>query len=106
MEVAPLHKGVDSNLRLWVLSRVSFKLITVLSYASCPETERGRNISHPPLERNLKSDGLSNANRLSSKCPLSWVNTTDDKVNRMSKLAQARAQACLLLEQVLATAKK
>ena len=33
-----------------------------------------------------------------------WL--TDDKVNRMSKLAQARAQACLLLEQVLATAKK
>ena len=31
---------------------------------------------------------------------------TDDKVNRMSKIAQARAQACLLLEQVLATAKK
>jgi hypothetical protein len=33
-----------------------------------------------------------------------WL--TDDKVNRMSKIAQARAQACLLLEQVLATAKK
>jgi molybdenum-dependent DNA-binding transcriptional regulator ModE len=33
-----------------------------------------------------------------------WL--TDDKVNRMSKLAQARAQACLLLEQVLATTKK
>ncbi len=31
---------------------------------------------------------------------------TDDKVNRMSKLAQARSQACLLLEQVIATAKK
>ena len=31
---------------------------------------------------------------------------TDDKVNRMSKIAQARAQACSLLEQVLATAKK
>jgi hypothetical protein len=28
------------------------------------------------------------------------------KVNRMSKLAQARFQACLLLEQVLATTKK
>jgi hypothetical protein len=33
-----------------------------------------------------------------------WL--TEDKVNRMSKLAQARSQACLLLEQVLATAKK
>jgi hypothetical protein len=33
-----------------------------------------------------------------------WL--TEDKVSRMSKLAQARSQACLLLEQVIATAKR
>jgi hypothetical protein len=33
-----------------------------------------------------------------------WL--TEDKVNRMSLLGQARSQACLLLEQVIATAKK
>ena len=33
-----------------------------------------------------------------------WL--SEDKVNRMSLLGQARSQACLLLEQVLATAKK
>jgi hypothetical protein len=33
-----------------------------------------------------------------------WL--TEDKVSRMSKLAQARSQACLLLEQVLNTAKR
>ncbi len=33
-----------------------------------------------------------------------WL--SEDKVNRMRILGQARSQACLLLEQVLATAKK
>jgi hypothetical protein len=33
-----------------------------------------------------------------------WL--TDDKVNRMSKLAQARSQACLLLGPVLTATKK
>ena len=33
-----------------------------------------------------------------------WL--SEDKVNRMSLLGQARSQACLLLEQVIATAKK
>ncbi len=33
-----------------------------------------------------------------------WL--TSDKVSRMSKLTQARSQACLLLQQVLAMSKK
>ncbi len=99
------------------------KLTALLSsIQNCPATEAGAREMESKVQEaisHLQSLTLSEDPLLSMRAKASqrglqtdvlhyleqyWH--TDDKVNRMSKIAQARAQACLLLEQVLATAKK
>jgi hypothetical protein len=76
------------------------KLVQEATSALIPLTrskEHLLSIRAKAAQRGLETDVLHHLQQY-------WL--LEDKVNRMSKLGQARSQACLLLEQVIATAKK